>query len=507
MDELTADVVALVDAARAQAVDADVQQQLDEVGARLRGPLRVAIAGKVKAGKSTLLNALLGEELAPTDAGECTKIVTWYRWSERPHVTVVPSRGPAAERPYRRGHGALEVDLGGLRPPDIDHLVVGWPTSKLHDLTLLDTPGIASISADVSARTHRVLSAEDDAVPVADAVLYLLRHTHASDIRFLEAFHDDELAHGTPMNAVGVLSRADEIGSARLDAMQVAARVARRYETDPRMHRLCPMVVPVDGLLALSAVTLRESEFAALRTLAGTPEQELVELLLTADRFARRPSSVPLAEPERTALLRRVGLYGVRLGVELIRRGVPDSTVLSAKLTEQSGLNHLRSVVLRQFESRSRVLKARSAVSALQVLLRGDGVADSAALSRRLEELVAGAHEFEEVRTLSELRSGSVTLEEEKARRLERLLGGYGHDPASRLGLPIEASPEDVRSAALGELADWHSVADHPLSDRSTQLVARTATRTLEGLLAAAPAPASEPESDEALADGVRDSM
>jgi predicted GTPase len=52
---------------------------LQSVLDRLDDPLRVAIAGRVKAGKSTLLNALVGEELAPTDAGECTKIVTWYR--------------------------------------------------------------------------------------------------------------------------------------------------------------------------------------------------------------------------------------------------------------------------------------------------------------------------------------------------------------------------------------------------------------------------------------------
>src|SRR5690606_15825912 len=54
-------------------------ERLNAVLSRLDEPLRVAIAGKVKAGKSTLLNALVGEELAPTDAGECTKIVTWYR--------------------------------------------------------------------------------------------------------------------------------------------------------------------------------------------------------------------------------------------------------------------------------------------------------------------------------------------------------------------------------------------------------------------------------------------
>ena len=61
------------------------------------------------------------------------------------------------------------------------------------------------------------------------------------------------------MNTVGVLSRADEIGSARLDAMEVAERVARRYEAEPRLHRLCPVVVPVNGLLGHAGATLREA--------------------------------------------------------------------------------------------------------------------------------------------------------------------------------------------------------------------------------------------------------
>ena len=57
-----------------------LRQQLD----RMDEPLRVAIAGKVKAGKSTLLNALVGEEIAPTDASECTKVITWYRDGPNP---------------------------------------------------------------------------------------------------------------------------------------------------------------------------------------------------------------------------------------------------------------------------------------------------------------------------------------------------------------------------------------------------------------------------------------
>ncbi len=224
---------------------------------RLSGPLRLAIAGRVKAGKSTLLNALVGEELAPTDAGECTKLVTWYIGGHAAQVTAVHKDGRREQRPFSREGGALEVDLGG--PVDaFDHLEVSWPSSRLRDVTLVDTPGIASLSTEVSERTSTLLSAEDDRPPVVDAVLYLFRHTHASDVRFLEAFHDDELGRGTPLNAVGVLSRPDEIGSCRLDALTVAARVADRYERDPRIHRLCPLVLPVAGLLGQAGTTLRE---------------------------------------------------------------------------------------------------------------------------------------------------------------------------------------------------------------------------------------------------------
>ena len=49
---------------------------ISELRARLHEPLRLAIAGMVKAGKSTLLNAMLGEQIAPTDTGECTRVVT-----------------------------------------------------------------------------------------------------------------------------------------------------------------------------------------------------------------------------------------------------------------------------------------------------------------------------------------------------------------------------------------------------------------------------------------------
>ncbi len=484
-EDLSEQITLIAQEAVRDATGPAAAEHLAEILARLRGPLRLAIAGKVKAGKSTLLNALIGEQLAPTDAGECTRIVTWYVYSDRPYSRLVPIGGVPIERPYDRRDGALSVDLGEYHVDSVERLEVGWPSSRLRDLVLIDTPGIASISTEASARTHRVMEASDGRVPIADAVLYLLRHTHSSDLRFLEAFHDDAVSQGTPVNTVGVLSRADEIGSARLDAMEVAERVAHRYQEEPRLHRLCPLVIPVNGLLGHAAATLREDEFVDLATVARASPDQMADLLLTADRFVHYDTPVPLATDRRLALLDRLGLFGVRLSVELISTGaISSSPALASHLAEVSGLDRLRGVVLRQFDARARVLKARSAVGALREAFHRGACVNASGLQLRLEEVTANAHEFEEVRVLLALRSGELDLGEDEATALDLLMGGAGHDPSVRLGLRPEASPEQAREAALAALGRWQEVERHPLSTRPTQLAARAAARTVEGLLA-----------------------
>src|SRR5512134_813961 len=117
------------------------EERVRAVRRRLQGPLRVAIAGRVKAGKSTLLNALVGERLAPTDAGECTRIVTWYQDGHTYRVDVYPRDRPPRQARFTRDEGVLEIDLSGDPPESIDQLVVTWPSRALRRATLIDTPG------------------------------------------------------------------------------------------------------------------------------------------------------------------------------------------------------------------------------------------------------------------------------------------------------------------------------------------------------------------------------
>jgi len=78
---------------------------------------------------------------------------------------------------------------------------------------------------------------------------------------------------------------------------------------------------------------------------------------------------------------------------------------------------------------------------------------------------------------------GAVVLGGDGGARMDRLLGGAGHDPRSRLGLAVAAPDSDVREAAVEELGRWQRQAEHPLSDRQAQIAARVTVRTLEGLL------------------------
>lgn len=463
---------------------------LDDVVARLHEPLRVAVAGKVKAGKSTLVNALVGDELAPTDEGECTRIVTWYRHGITYRVRLTPRSGPPRQVPFTRDAGAIEVNLGSYAADEIDNLTVEWPVPALSRMTLIDTPGIGSLSTETSARSLAFLTPDDEQTTPSDAVVYLVRHLHATDVAFLHAFHEEEYAQPSPVNCVAVLSRADEVAAGRLDGMESATRIARRYSADPRLRRLVQTVVPVAGLLAQAGTNLRELEFRRLRMLAEADADEVELLLLSADRFMSSSDVVALAPNERRLLLERFGVFGVRLAVDLLRngdrRGVPVQTAsqLAGELVNRSGIDTLRSVLLTQFSERRDTLKARSALLAVQRLLAVAPTTRSPELSARLEQVWSGAHEFAELRLLNSLRLGEIEVRPEDVAEIERLLGATGGGIATRLGLPEDVPGGELRRVLFATLGRWRQRAESPVSSLTLSAASRVLVRTCEGLYA-----------------------
>jgi hypothetical protein len=455
---------------------------------RMDAPLRIALAGKVKAGKSTLLNAMIGEMVAATDAAECTKLVTWYQYADVPRLTLYPRLGAPQQLPASRRNGRLVADLGAIPAADVDRLVVNWPSRRLRAATLIDTPGIGSLTAANSARSAAFLLPEDEPA-AADAVVYLMRHLHATDFEFLEAFSEYGAVRASGLNAIAVISRADEIGGGRTDALMSARRVAGRYRSDPRLLGLCQDVVAVAGLVAQAGCSLRPEEFQAISKLAGTPRDDTEAMLLSVGRFLRpgprEDALIPL--DGRRALLDRFGLFGVRLATALVRQGDDSPDLLAAELVRRSGLDELLASLTRRFTERRDLLKARSALLAVDFVLRREPTPQGASLLADVERVLAGSHEFAEIRLLVAIRSAAVTIPDGYRAEAERLLGGNGTSPARRLGLVDDIDSGSLRAVALEALERWRRLSENPVFPRAVADVARAVVRSCEGIMHALP--------------------
>jgi hypothetical protein len=312
-----------------------------------------------------------------------------------------------------------------------------------------------------------------------------MRHLHRTDADFLDAFLDRSVGNVSPVNALAILSRADEIGAGRLDAMDSARRIAERYRTDEDLRALCGTVVPMAGLLAETGQTLREEEAAALRALAGLPDAAFDSLLLSADRFAD-PAVEAVGVEMRRHLLARLGMYGVRLALTEMRAGrVSTATGLATLLIDASGLQELRRLLAEHFMPRAQQLKARSAVGAVRRLSRRLAATDTAGsreLDAEAERIEASAREFAELRLAHLALSRAIRLTPEETEEIARLTGPG--DPARRLGLAEDADAAAVTTAALAGIERWRGRAEDPLADRLLVEAAEIVVRSYEAIYA-----------------------
>ncbi|QIZ35195.1 dynamin family protein [Saccharopolyspora sp. ASAGF58] len=444
-----------------------------EVLRRLSAPLQVAVAGRIKSGKSTLVNALIGRRVAPTDVGECTRLVTRFQYGTVDRVEVIFHDGKKQAVPFD-ADGGIPADLG-VNIDEVSHLEAYLTNAVLRELTVIDTPGLGSLDAASVARTEELLGTrkeeegEEDseldpvsrnAVAGAEAVLYVVTQgVRADDELALAAFTAATASREAgPVNAIAVLNKADTIEPSSVEDSDGEVWKAASLLAGKQAQLLKPKVadvLPVIGLLAETAESggFTAADAEALRGLAQLDEATRETLLMSADLFTSWECDVPAGT--RSRLLERMDLYGIRCALAAID-AEPEITAgaLRRRLLDSSGLASVLNRLDSVFRARADGIKAAAALASVTALAHAAGdQGERQRVHDAIEVLLAKpeAHQLRVLEALTLVAAGAVAMPADLAEEVMRV--GSSNDAGEQLGLPGRHRNE-LADYAL-ERANW----------------------------------------------------
>jgi len=170
----------------------DLAQRVTARRALLAEPIvAVVVAGEYKAGKSSLVNALVGSDLCPVDEDYATAVPTIIRYAPEAGMWLrrePPDPDEPAPEPEPVPLGTLESYVSEVANRDnhqrIRAVEIGLPSSLLRDgLVLIDTPGVGGLVSQHAVATLASLSMAHAALFVTDAT----QEYTAPELEFLEA--------------------------------------------------------------------------------------------------------------------------------------------------------------------------------------------------------------------------------------------------------------------------------------------------------------------------------
>lgn len=152
--------------------DTDTMQRLQELQKDIQKDFfTVVVLGEFKRGKSTFVNALIGEDILPTDILPTTATINALMYSEEKRIEIVKNDGTTKEGAFSKEYlSQFSVD-GTVNPNDIQFINIGCPAAMLeNNVVIVDTPGVSDINEQRVQVTY-------DFIPKANAVIFLLDAT------------------------------------------------------------------------------------------------------------------------------------------------------------------------------------------------------------------------------------------------------------------------------------------------------------------------------------------
>lgn len=307
---------------------ADALAQVVAARERLARPLTIAIMGEFSAGKSTFVNALLGEAVAPMGVLPTTTTINVFRRGSTGGARVHYRDGRIATLVANDVHAFLH-GLDGSEAARIRHVEIERTGERMGEAAVVDTPGLNALDA-----FHEQVAREF--LDEADAVVWLFSATRsgaATEVGMLKSLRAGGRQVLGVLNKVDTLEDAEkaelgdylreQLGEVLVDVVPLCAREALEHRTE---HRSGPdPFAAVEEALernflqrarelkrTLTARRLGEALAAARRAVLGAVEQ----------LEARADAALAGAQGERPAVYGLLVAFGEALEREVL--GVDD---------------------------------------------------------------------------------------------------------------------------------------------------------------------------------------
>ncbi|MGL6107304.1 dynamin family protein [Romboutsia sp.] len=210
----------------------------------------VVVVGEFKRGKSTFINAILGDDILPVDVTPTTATINAVMWNEEKKLHVHKTDGNVEELELNYENLNKYVASRKFDHSSINYLKIGMPADILkNNVVLIDTPGVDDLNKQRVDVTYNI-------IPRADAVIFLLDSTNAVRRTEKEFLENNILKEGIN-KVLFVANFIDEIDEDE-DVEEVIEDISTRLSNILKMGPV--QVLPVSAREALEGILDKDEE-------------------------------------------------------------------------------------------------------------------------------------------------------------------------------------------------------------------------------------------------------
>lgn len=179
----------------------EVTQHLAKIKSEQMTTLKVFLMGEVKAGKSTLINALVGQDVSPVNVLEATATIWEIGYADQPRATVIYKNGSDHEISHTEMMSLYGTDADILKQVgEINKIIIKTNQHQFKELLLIDSPGLGTVTSQNEELTTSIM--QD-----VDLALWIFNANHLGQTNILEKI--EKLTKlGKPI--IAVINKIDE---------------------------------------------------------------------------------------------------------------------------------------------------------------------------------------------------------------------------------------------------------------------------------------------------------